>query len=271
MALLPLLRLKGIRSRSRFWTALVISRLLLAKRHYYVLGYPSSGTSWCCRLLSSYFGVPVFWPNKAKALSLAPSVIHLHRFAAPPSRTVYMVRDGRDVMVSRYFKLTRRLQELDGKAVRRMRDFCGNELTKENAKANLPGFIRYLFEAHPHSGMSYQRHLAKGLSGGFVLLKYEDLLLEGATALSSALEEIPGTAVDPDKVERAFEENSFKRLTGRRPGDEDSSRHMRKGVAGDWKNHFSPEARATFDRYAGDVLVGAGYESDRSWIDRETT
>ena len=42
----------------------------------------------------------------------------------------------------------------------------------------------------------------------------------------------------------------------------------RKGVAGDWRNHFTPEAAHVFDSIAGELLVESGYEPDRSWVER---
>jgi hypothetical protein len=38
-------------------------------------------------------------------------------------------------------------------------------------------------------------------------------------------------------------------------------------VVGDWRNYFSPEARESFDRYAGDELILLGYERDRAWVE----
>ena len=37
--------------------------------------------------------------------------------------------------------------------------------------------------------------------------------------------------------------------------------------AGDWRNHLTREAAEIFDHYCGDMLVAAGYEPDRSWVE----
>jgi Sulfotransferase domain len=66
------------------------------------------------------------------------------------------------------------------------------------------------------------------------------------------------------------EEFSFERQAGRRPGEEDKRSFRRRGMVGDWRNHFNHEARELFDRYAGSELILLGYERDRSWVrDRE--
>ena len=61
------------------------------------------------------------------------------------------------------------------------------------------------------------------------------------------------------------EKYSFEKLSGRKQGQENNSKFLRKGIAGDWKNYFNKEARELFDFYAGAQLVKLGYEKDRSW------
>ena len=54
---------------------------------------------------------------------------------------------------------------------------------------------------------------------------------------------------------------SFERLTdGRRRGQEQTGAHMRKGIVGDWRNHFDEAAQATFHKQAGDLLKELGYD-----------
>jgi hypothetical protein len=60
--------------------------------------------------------------------------------------------------------------------------------------------------------------------------------------------------------------NAFARKAhGRRPGVEAVGSHYRKGVPGDWANHFGAGHRAYFkDRY-GDLLIRLGYEAGLDW------
>lgn len=39
----------------------------------------------------------------------------------------------------------------------------------------------------------------------------------------------------------------------------------RKGVTGDWKNHFTPAVKARFKEMAGEGLIQLGYEKDMNW------
>ncbi len=55
-------------------------------------------------------------------------------------------------------------------------------------------------------------------------------------------------------------ENRFaKRAGGRDRGEENVEHHFRKGVPGDWKNHFSNEHVRQFNRRYGDLLEMTGY------------
>lgn len=57
--------------------------------------------------------------------------------------------------------------------------------------------------------------------------------------------------------------NRFEALTaGRRRGSEDLTSHYRKGVAGDWANHFTPVHAEAFRAHFGDLLERLGYGSD---------
>jgi hypothetical protein len=54
--------------------------------------------------------------------------------------------------------------------------------------------------------------------------------------------------------------NRFEAKTkGRRAGTEDTASHYRKGVAGDWVNHFTPEVAAAFEERFGDLPQKLGY------------
>ena len=52
---------------------------------------------------------------------------------------------------------------------------------------------------------------------------------------------------------------------GEREEFHNSGGWMRKGIVGDWKNHFSPEIKSYFKDRAGDLLIEAGYERNNDW------
>jgi hypothetical protein len=98
-----------------------------------------------------------------------------------------------------------------------------------------------------------------------VHVRYEDLRRDAGGELRRVVRELTGRELDPGRAAEIVEEFSFERQAGRRSGEENKRSFLRKGVVGDWKEQFSPDAREVFDRYAGEELVLLGYEPDRRW------
>jgi hypothetical protein len=67
-------------------------------------------------------------------------------------------------------------------------------------------------------------------------------------------------------LRRILSEHTFERQSGGRScGDEDRSHHFRKGVWGDWRNHFTDLHVERFKELYQDVVELLGYESDDDW------
>lgn len=52
---------------------------------------------------------------------------------------------------------------------------------------------------------------------------------------------------------------------GRRPGQEDSASHYRKGVPGDWRNYFQEQHIYYFKEHYNSLLLKLGYEETPEW------
>jgi len=60
--------------------------------------------------------------------------------------------------------------------------------------------------------------------------------------------------------------NSFRVLSGgRATGEENERAHYRRGVAGDWRNHFQDEHLNYFERLYDPLHLKLGYESAEDW------
>lgn len=58
----------------------------------------------------------------------------------------------------------------------------------------------------------------------------------------------------------------FSRLTsGRVEGQENIKSHFRKGISGDWKNHFNQQHKKFFKDNYNDLLIKMGYEKNDNW------
>jgi hypothetical protein len=62
-----------------------------------------------------------------------------------------------------------------------------------------------------------------------------------------------------------WEHDFAKKSKGRAPGQEDPKSHYRKGVSGDWRNHFTTRHVQFFKELYNDVLLKLGYETSRDW------
>jgi hypothetical protein len=94
-----------------------------------------------------------------------------------------------------------------------------------------------------------------------VVIRFEDLTAGGSGALRRMFAHCD-VQVPADEVERLLCDYSFERLSGRRRGEEDEAAHYRKGVAGDWKNHFNDRLRADFEAVAPGLVGRLGYRWD---------
>lgn len=58
----------------------------------------------------------------------------------------------------------------------------------------------------------------------------------------------------------------FQKLAqGRARGQEDAGSHFRRGLPGDWRNHFAPEHVDAFKARFGELVSALGYEADEGW------
>jgi hypothetical protein len=175
-------------------------------------------------------------------------------------------RDGRDVMVSWYHQQLIP-HEWNERQVSRSR----RELPLEDyadVQGNLPAFIEYAF-SKPHSpSFSWTDFVRRWHDRkGAIHTRYEDLRRDTSGELGRIVRGLTGELLSPQEATAIAEEFSFERQAGRRAGEEDKRSFLRKGVVGDWRAHFSREAREVFDRYAGEELILLGYERDRAWVE----
>lgn len=92
-----------------------------------------------------------------------------------------------------------------------------------------------------------------------VEMQFETLTKDPRSVFQPLLAETD-LAVDAAVLARILADNRFENLSGgRRPGEEDTASHYRKGVPGDWVNHFSAANLAYFMKRYGGLLTKYGY------------
>jgi lipopolysaccharide transport system ATP-binding protein len=199
----------------------------------------------------------LLWPIKAG--SVYPTVYvtrQAYESVRLPGNTrrFIVIRDLRDTLVSAYFsfKVSHPILDPGLASLRRI-------LTEKPAEE---GFL-YLLDNWLGVCASVQ---LSWLESGEELIRYEDMLNDDVRIFQRVLIEQCGLDIAPQRLKEIVAANRFSALTkGRARGQEDLSAHERKGVAGDWRNHFSPRIKSAFKARFGGLLVATGYETDLQW------
>ncbi|MFZ4855248.1 MAG: sulfotransferase domain-containing protein [Desulfuromonadaceae bacterium] len=229
-----------------------------------VAEYPKSGGTWMCSLLSELFQVvkrDIYvnandkpaphilvhpWYRGADDFGLTPScVIKSHeRFRSPlhnfEHQAIHLIRDGRDVIVSKYFY---------------EKDFC--VLNEVYDKFDVP-FIKYILKI----ATEWSEYIHSWRGQKVITCRYEDLINNPMATLSNLTESL-GYSFNTEALEQSIEKSSLSNMRNSLAmykGD-----FVRKGIVGDWKNHFDEIGKSIFKKNAGDILIKLGYEHDNNW------
>lgn len=164
------------------------------------------------------------------------------RSILPEARLIATTRDGRDCYVSLWFHLYPDREPL---APENRADFLrrieGHATTWRDTMA------KFRKDAAEHEGQHYA-------------IRYESLLADAAGEMTRLFHWL-GCDATPATVEAVVTRNAFAIASGgRQPGEADPQSFLRKGIAGDWKNHFDEECNRRYCAVAGDALAAAGYE-----------
>ncbi|MFO0940328.1 MAG: sulfotransferase domain-containing protein [Pirellulales bacterium] len=232
----------------------------------YVIGYPKSGTTWVCQLLSDYLQLP--FPQHAILPVGCPAVVHGHETVrADYPQGIYVMRDGRDVAISAFHHL-RKHSQLGGKSKGKTNFFAGRS-GDQSVSELLPDFVEHMWK-HPFGAkIDWGKHVQScfhSTNHNFGVFRYEDLVDRPEHALTSMIENLTREQIDTTKLSSTCVRFTFEAISGRASGTENKESYLRKGTHGDWRNHFTLAAAQAFDQCFGEALISAGYESSRDWV-----
>ena len=227
----------------------------------YVIGYVKSGNTWCARLLGDALDSPIISGKDRPALAdegfarpgkYVIRQLHLpHRKKPKDGKIVFVVRDPRDVAVSvmHYWQrtdLTNVIHGMSGRVI---------DTKTKTPMATSGGWIKFVSEWLEDCDFD-------------AFVRYENLIANTEMCLKSMIALIGATPVKPlaQVVQRqAFDvrkANIHKQLPY---GDTIQHRLMRKGIVGDWKNHFNCEQATIMHERFYELMEHLGYEDNENW------
>ncbi|MHC4208311.1 MAG: sulfotransferase [Planctomycetota bacterium] len=156
----------------------------------------------------------------------------------PGARFIHIIRDGRDAAVSGWGQV-RRVGSAD-----RFESFAD--------------YAVFFADRHWVPYVSRARAAGARLGDRYLEVRYEQLHADAARQARRLLLLLGVSATD-DVVRSCVQRASFRAISGREAGDEDLSSHLRKGIVGDWKNHFDEATLSRFEAVAGPLLQELGY------------
>ncbi|MEQ8240957.1 MAG: sulfotransferase domain-containing protein [Cyclobacteriaceae bacterium] len=246
----------------------------------FVAGLPKSGTTWLEKMLFSLPGfheimIPEavyyeqrnigshdfdFPSNTISRLkgSLAVLKLHVHGslnnaeiLKTAGLNYVVLFRDLRDVAVSYYFYVKNTPWHPEYKTYNHFNS--PSEGLHQFAKTLLPEYKEWVYS---------WRNVA---DANCLIIKYEDLKSDTLGHLRNITKHYKLIITD-EELNRIVDKNSFKTLsTGRKEGESNNESFFRKGISGDWKNHFDDELKEIYKKEIGDFLIAEGYEKNDNW------
>ena len=192
--------------QSDYWGSILYDNIY-AKDGIYVLGFTKSGTNWVRNLIRHYFKID---QDNQSSDFYRRRVHHLHRFLPfnyYKKNLIYVVRDGRDTIVSRYFSMIN--QPRQSKTKNDFASYIKQTPTKDNIVELLPAFIEFL-KTYTNSSIDYSSHVNKALNENFFIIKYEDLHQNTTKTLENIIKHLdPAEEIDKELIQEVVNFCSF--------------------------------------------------------------
>ena len=232
-----------------------------------VAEFPRSGGNWIRDMLGDCLQLPV--PRFSKLPITFNALAHSH-LPTPIKKTkaVYILRDGRDVFVSHYWKSVNGVlsDNLTLKSTILSKHPSLKKLISDN-NANHKELMQAFYQEWRVRPMgcplNWGAHVSTWLApqpSSLTVIRYEDMHVNPHETLCQAVQSLNGNKVKDEVLSFAVHRNSFKEKTGRLSGEGDNKSNRRRGIVGDWKNSFTDDLSRSFSKDFSDALAIGGYD-----------
>ena len=187
----------------------------------------------------------------------------------PDAKLLYLIRDGRDVLISERFRNFIEESKFLGAEDRRiMADLLKDPdgFTAGRRSIFTETFIRRMANGWVTDVAEVEAAGRRLFGKGFLALRYEDLLHEPFETMSEVWRFLGVKRVGKSfakNIKAEMASNPDEEWQTRR--NEELSSFLTKGQTGNWRTLFSASDKALFKQIAGEMLIKWGYEQDASW------
>lgn len=206
--------------------------------------------------------------DKSPSSTIHGQVVRDAHAIYPDAKLIYIVRDGRDVLISERFRnFVEDSKFLTAEDRRIIADLKRDQTPFTDGTRSIftDTFIRQIAQRWAEDVNEIDAEGRRLYGKNYFSLRYEDLLTDPFTEMQKlwAFLGVSTEASLETEIQKEMGQNLDEEWQARRASDIAS--FLPKGKAGNWRNMFTAHDRAVFKEIAGEVLVKWGYETSGDW------
>ena len=187
----------------------------------------------------------------------------------PDAKLVYIVRDGRDVLISERFRNfveeSKFLTSEDKRIIEELRK-DQNQFTNGVRSIFTEAFIQRVAKGWVTNLQEIEEEGQRLFGKNYFALRYEDLLNNPFDEMTRLWKFLGVKKIDKSlakKIKTEMESNPDEEWQSKR--NEDIASFLPKGQSGNWQRLFTAKDKSTFKEVADEMLVKWKYEKDLGW------
>lgn len=207
--------------------------------------------------------------DKSPSSTIHGQAVRDLRAVYPDAKLVYIVRDGRDVLISERFRNfveeSKFLSAEDKRIIEELRR-DQTQFTDGRRSIFTETFIRRVAKGWVQNLQETDDEARKLFGDQYCALRYEDLLATPSTELTKLWKFLGVKTVDKDlekEIDAEMSANPDEEWQAKR--NEEIASFLPKGQAGNWQRLFTEKDKSLFKDVAGDMLLKWKYEKDTGW------